>query len=133
MLYEVITHIISASALQWATSLETVCDALQRLNVPLSLALFTCKTFSTLYETAGLKPILRCSDEIETIFKRCFKPEFERARYQLEFDSRRELFRYIKRSGVSGGRNVLGYKEMKALMENYPNNTLEFEVLFIHI
>ncbi len=125
-------HIISASALQWATSLEAVCEALRRFEVPLSLALFTCKTFDTLYKTAGLEPILRCSDEIETIFKRFFKPEFERVTYELEFDSKRELFRYIKRSGVSGGRNVLGYKEMKALMARYPHRTLEFEVLYIH-
>jgi malonyl-CoA O-methyltransferase len=51
--------------------------------------------------------------------------------YKLEFDSVREMFRYIKRSGVSGNRNLLGFKEMKKLMNEYPLNYLEFEVVFI--
>jgi malonyl-CoA O-methyltransferase len=52
-------------------------------------------------------------------------------RYRLAFDSVREMFRYIKRSGVSGNRNLLKYKEMKSLMQNYPLDYLEFEVVFI--
>jgi malonyl-CoA O-methyltransferase len=41
------------------------------------------------------------------------------------------MFKYIKKSGVSGGEKRLGYKEMKVLMELYPLNYLEFEVLFV--
>jgi malonyl-CoA O-methyltransferase len=41
------------------------------------------------------------------------------------------MFRYIKKSGVSGGKKRLGYKEMKALMKHYPLDYLEFEVLFV--
>ena len=41
------------------------------------------------------------------------------------------MFRYIKRSGVSGGVGVLNYREMKNIMKNYPLDYLEFEVLFI--
>jgi malonyl-CoA O-methyltransferase len=41
------------------------------------------------------------------------------------------MLRYIKRSGVSGGRNVLGVTQMRRLMERYPLEYLEFEVLFI--
>ena len=52
-------------------------------------------------------------------------------RYSLSFDSVRDMFRYIKRSGVSGNRNVLTYKGTKRLMETYPLDYLEFEVLFI--
>ena len=56
---------------------------------------------------------------------------FEVLHTTLEFDSVREMFRYIKRSGVSGGRRVLNYAQTKQLMEFYPLNYLEFEVLFI--
>jgi malonyl-CoA O-methyltransferase len=41
------------------------------------------------------------------------------------------MFRYIKKSGVSGGEKQLSYKQMKMLMEKYPLNYLEFEVLFV--
>jgi malonyl-CoA O-methyltransferase len=41
------------------------------------------------------------------------------------------MFKYIKQSGVSGSRKVLGYKQTKKLMREYPVNYLEFEVAFI--
>jgi malonyl-CoA O-methyltransferase len=50
--------------------------------------------------------------------------------YELTFESVDEIFTYIKKSGVSGGRNALSYKQMKNLMKEYPSKTLEFEVLF---
>ena len=52
--------------------------------------------------------------------------------YKLEFEDTREMFKYIKKSGVSGSRNELSYKQIKALMEQYPLNYLEFEVVFIY-
>jgi len=41
------------------------------------------------------------------------------------------MFKYIKRSGVSGGKKQLNYKQMKKIMQNYPLDYLEFEVLFV--
>jgi malonyl-CoA O-methyltransferase len=41
------------------------------------------------------------------------------------------MFRYIKKSGVSGGEKQLSYKETRHLMETYPLDYLEFEVLFV--
>ena len=51
--------------------------------------------------------------------------------YTLEFDSTREMFKYIKKSGVSGGEKKLSYKQTRYLMETYPLDYLEFEVLFV--
>lgn len=124
-------RIYSASALQWADDLDTVFKALQSLNSTVSLAIFTSGTFKTLYEIAGLSPILKSSDEMIEITNRHFDAQFEIVRYVLEFDTVREMFRYIKRSGVSGGRRILDVAQMKALMQNYPLNYLEFEVVFI--
>jgi malonyl-CoA O-methyltransferase len=124
-------RIFSASALQWAEDLEMVFSRIASLKTPLSLAIFTGSTFKTLFETAGIAPLLRGSDEIASLAKRYFNADIEVVRYQLAFDSVREMFRYIKRSGVSGNRNLLGYKEMKKLMESYPLDYLEFEVVFI--
>lgn len=126
-----IDRIYSASALQWADDLDNVFNSICALNSCVSLAIFTSGTFQTLYETAGLSPILKSSDEVIEIASRHFDAQFEIVRYVLEFDTVREMFRYIKRSGVSGGRRVLDFTQTKQLMESYPLNYLEFEVVFI--
>lgn len=124
--------IISASALQWATDLEAIFKNIKRLNTPIALAIFTANTFKTLNETASISSILRSPDEIETLVKKYFSANFELQTYKLEFESTREAFKYIKRSGVSGARRVLNYKESKRLLNEYPLNYLEFEVAFIY-
>jgi len=124
-------RIFSASALQWAEDLDKVFNHIASLKRPVSLAIFSGSTFKTLFETAGVEPLLRSSDEIASLAKHYFKVDAEIVRYRLAFDSVREMFRYIKRSGVSGNRNLLGYKEMKRLMAEYPLDYLEFEVVFI--
>ena len=124
-------RIYSASALQWADDLGRVFEQLSLFNTPLSLAIFTAGTFKTLYQTAGLPPILKSSDDVIEIANRHFTAHYEIVHYVLEFDSVREMFRYIKRSGVSGGRRVLDFGQTKQLMEDYPLHYLEFEVVFI--
>jgi len=125
-------YVFSSSALQWADNLEMVFKNIKLLNTPIALAIFTSNTFKTLNETASLKPLLRDVDEIYKLQKKYFDADFEIVEYKLEFDSTREMFRYIKQSGVSGSRKILNYKQTKQLLENYPINYLEFEVVFIH-
>ena len=125
-------YIFSASALQWADDLDTVFKNIKSLDAPVALAIFSANTFKTLNETASLKPLLRTADEIDELQKKYFNAEFEVVEYKLEFESTREMFKYIKNSGVSGSRKVLDYKQTKKLMQDYPLNYLEFEVVFIH-
>lgn len=125
-------HIFSASALQWAEDLEMVFKHIKTLNAPISLAIFSSNTFKTLNETAGLTPMLRSAEEIDKLQKKYFDADFEVVEYKLEFESTRDMFRYIKNSGVSGSRKVLDYKQTKKLMHDYPLKYLEFEVVFIH-
>jgi malonyl-CoA O-methyltransferase len=75
--------------------------------------------------------LLRSSDEVIAIAEKYLNAQFEVLHTSLEFDSVREMFRYIKRSGVSGGRRVLDFAQTKRLMEAYPLNYLEFEIVFI--
>jgi len=123
--------VFSASALQWSENLEKSFKHIQEFSAPIALAIFTSNTFKTINETADLKPMLRSSQEIEKLQKKYFNAAFELVEYKLEFESTREMFRYIKQSGVSGSRKVLNYKETKKLMREYPLNYLEFEVAFI--
>lgn len=125
-------QIYSSSALQWASDMENVAQSLSDFQASVALGIFTEGTFKTLYETASLSPILKSADDVHRIFKRYFPDaNFELIHYSLEFDNVREMFRYIKRSGVSAGRRVLDYKQTKMLLKEYPSNVLEFEVLFI--
>jgi len=124
-------RLYSASALQWADNLGEVFKKLATLNTPMSLAIFTSGTFKTLYECAGLPPLLKSAEEVIEIANRHFTAHYEIVHYVLDFDSVREMFRYIKRSGVSAGRRVLDFGQTKRLMEMYPLSYLEFEVVFI--
>ena len=124
-------RIYSASALQWADDLDGVLKSLASLNTPMTLAIFTAGTFKTLHECAEVTPLLRSSEEVIAIAEKYLDAQFEVVHYTLEFDSVREMFRYIKRSGVSGGRRVLDFAQTKRLMETYPLNYLEFEIVFI--
>jgi malonyl-CoA O-methyltransferase len=123
-------HVFSASSLQWAEDLDTTLYQISQLNAPVSLAIFTSNTFRTLLETAGISSPLRCVDEVTYLVNQYFHSTIEVVEYELAFESVDEIFAYIKRSGVSGGRNELSYKQMKNLMQEYPSKTLEFEVLF---
>lgn len=124
-------YVFSASALQWAEDLEKVLSEIKKLNAPIALALFSANTFKTLHETAALERVLLPSEEIIKITKKYFNIDVEIIEYKLSFDSVREMFRYIKKSGVSGSRKVLNYKQTKELMQNYPLEYLEFEVIFL--
>lgn len=124
-------RIFSASALQWAADLEHVFSSIKQLKAPVSLAIFTANTFKTLFDTAGLPPLLRSAEEVVALAQKSFDAECEVVNYTLSFDSVREMFRYIKRSGVSGARRALDYKQTKQLMKDYPLDYLEFEVVFI--
>jgi malonyl-CoA O-methyltransferase len=125
-------RIISSSALQWAADLDATLEQIASLGAPVSLSIFTSDTFKTLYDVAGLSPILRDREEVITLLKKHFSGEIEILHYTLAFDSVREMFRYMKQSGVGAGRNVLGYKEMKRLMEAYPLDHLEYEIVLCH-
>lgn len=125
-------RVISASALQWATDLERTFIDIKQLNAPVSLAIFTSGTFKTLHQVASVSALLRSAEEVQQFAEKHFSATIETVRYTLKFDTVREMFRYIKKTGVSGARNVLSFQQTKALMNNYPLDHLEFEVVFIH-
>jgi len=129
--YLTFDRVFSASALQWASDMQRIFFNIAALQTPVSLAIFTSNTFSTLYKTSGLEPLLLSRDKVESLARSFFDAKIDAVQYELAFETTREMFRYIKKSGVSAGRNVLTYKQTKELMHNYPLDYLEFEVLFI--
>ncbi len=124
--------ILSSSALQWSQDLDFTLEQLSKLSKQLHAAIFTSNTFKTLHRTAGVTSPIYSAERLQEALSKYYKSvTFEVHTYTLYFDSVREMFRYIKKSGVSSGEKKLSYKETRSLMKKYPLDYLEFEVLFV--
>ena len=124
--------LLSSSALQWARDLDFVFMQSAKFDIPFYFAIFTSNTFQTLHKQAGIDSPLRSADEVVALASKHLHFSSHIRRYTLSFQNNYEMFRYIKRSGVSGNRQVLSYKQTKSLIESYPLDYLEFEVLFLY-
>ena len=124
--------VISSSALQWSENIEQIIKFTSLLSTNIAFAIFTCKTFKDIYNLSGLKTFLPNAQEVIELTKKYFDIEYEIKTYRLEFEDNISKFRYIKKSGVSGGERKLSLKKTKKLIENYPYDYLEFEVLFLY-
>ncbi len=126
-------YILSASALQWSNDMDALFGNIAKLNFDdFAFAIFTADTFKTVYKTAGIVSVLRDAETVIKLAQKHFSCKYHINTYTLEFESNIEIFRYIKRSGVSGNRGVLSYKQTKELIKNYPLSYLEFEVVFLY-
>ena len=126
-------YILSASALQWSSDIEALFAKIKRLHFQdLAFAIFTADTFKTLHKTARITSPLPSKEQILKAAQKHFDCKSHTQQYRLEFADTMEMFRYIKKSGVSGNRNVLDYKQTKRLIREYPLDFLEFEVVFLY-
>ncbi|MDD5406237.1 MAG: methyltransferase [Sulfurovaceae bacterium] len=124
--------VLSSSALQWSRDLDWTISKLAHIGSSFYGAIFTSNTFKTLHEAASIASPIYPSEEIKKVFDKFYKEaRYDICRYKLYFDTKKELFNYIKKSGVSGGEQKLSYKQTKKLILEYPLDYLEFEVLFI--
>jgi len=124
--------VLSSSALQWSTNLRYTMGKVSSLSDTFYGAVFTSGTFKTLHQTADVKSPIYSPEYVQNRISQYYEHiEFELHQYRLEFNTTRDMFRYIKQSGVSSGERKLSYKETKHLMEAYPLDYLEFEVLLI--
>ncbi len=123
--------VLSSSALQWSKDLSKIIKHLSSITKEINAVLFTSNTFKTIQKiTNTISPILS-EEVIKEAFSKYFSCEFETILYKLEFDNKKDLFDYIKKSGVSGGSNALDFSNAKKLYKEYDLNYLEFEVIFI--
>ena len=123
--------LISSSALQWARDLETLMAHMSLTCKEGAFAIFTDKTFEMIYTMSGLSSFLPNANTLVSLFQKQFTCKHEVKTYRLFFEDNPSKFRYIKKSGVSGGKRRLSVAQTKALIQNYPLDYLEFEVLFV--
>jgi len=123
--------LISASALQWSSDLDATFAMLAPLVEQHYYAIFTSGTFRSLHRCAGVESPIYSTEVLKRSISCYYDATFETLHYTLHFDSVRKMLRYIKESGTSGGDRRLNYTQTKYLLENYPLDYLEFEVLFV--
>lgn len=131
---ELNTHydlIISSSALQWAKDIEAMIRFSSSHAKEVAFAIFTDKTFEDIYRLSGLQTFLPNASALIELCKNYFTCHYEIKQFKLYFEDNLSLFRYIKTTGVSGGKKQLSIAQTKALIHNYPHTYLEFEVLFV--
>lgn len=123
--------VFSSSSLQWSKNLSKIIQTLSRVSNNISMVLFTSNTFKKIFElTNTISPILDLNS-IKKSFDKFYKCEYEVLNYKIEFDNKKKLFNYIKKSGVSGDKKTLSFEKAKQLYINYNLDYLEFEVVFI--
>ena len=122
--------VLSASALQWSKDLKRIVKTLSNISSSINTVLFTSNTFKTIQNITNKKSPILDEETIKESFSQYCDCEFETISYKLEFDNKKDLFDYIKKSGVSGGK-ALSFKDAKKLYKEYSLNYLEFEVIFI--
>lgn len=123
--------IISASAMQWSKDLSKLIRNLSKAADELNCVLFTSNTFKTIQNISKQKSPILDIDTIKNSFSKHLSCQFEVFNYNLEFENKKDMFEYIKKSGVEGGGDKLSFKEAKRLYKEYPLSYLEFEVIFI--
>jgi len=122
--------VISSSAMQWSTNLDYLLYKLSKVTNKVHAVLFTSDTFKKIHQiTRSKSPILN-ETTIKNAFNNNFKSKFEIFNYKLEFDNKKDMFSYIKKSGVSG-KSTLSYTDAKKLYDEYNLNYLEFSVIFV--
>ena len=122
--------VVSSSALQWSKDLDAALGRIADLGRPVALALFCDGTFASLRQAAQTPSPIRGREETISLLAKHFDAHIGELRYRLYFQDKLALFRYIKRSGVSGGRRMLDYGAARRLVREYPHSFLEFEIVY---
>jgi len=124
--------VISSSALQWSLDLDFTLREISYLSNHFYFAIFTSNTFKSLHKVANIESPIYSKDRIYNVLNRYYTVTNSYTQeYKLYFNDVFEMLRYIKRSGVSGGKKQLSMKDIKRVVKKYPLDYLEFEVLFI--
>ncbi len=123
--------VCSSSSLQWCRDLDKTVEMFSEIAEDCIVSVFCDGTFETIYQTCGLNTFLPSYAKVVDIFSKYYDITYKREFYELYFKDNISKFRYIKKSGVSGGKRKLDYKQTKNLIKNYPLEYLEFEILYI--
>ena len=122
-------QIVSFSALQWAEDLGFVFGEIKNLKKDFLLAVFTSNTFKTFHRYLNITSPIYSKEDILSPAK-ILNPKVEILNYKIEFSSPKEMFEYIKFSGVNA-KTKANIKDVKKFLKEFPVNFLEFEIVVL--
>ena len=122
---------ISSSAIQWSPNLDITLYNISKISKEVAFAIFTSGTFSSLHKCANINSPIYSKEHLKEKINIYFNATFEIYQYKLNFNSVYEMLRYIKISGINGGKSRLSIRDIKRLMREYPLDYLEFEIIII--
>lgn len=123
--------VIASSSLQWSKNLPKIFSNISSLTSSFYAALFSANTFKTLHSMLQISSPIYTTEEILKSIKKYFMVDYEVREYKLFFPEKKDMFDYIKKSGVSAGQKRTSIAALRQAMRSYPYNYLEFEVIFL--
>lgn len=121
--------VISSSSLQWSNDIYNLIQNIEKSSKKFALAIFCDGTFKSLRDFFSLKSFLPNKNKLKNFFTNSVS--YETIYYKINFDDNLSILKYIKKSGVSGGRKELSIKNIKTFLQNNKKKYLEFEILLI--
>jgi malonyl-CoA O-methyltransferase len=122
--------IVSSSSLQWSSDIKKILVNIDNYASSYTLAIFCSGTFKSINSFINIDSFLPSRRYLEE-FYRYRDVSIETVEYRLDFEDNQSIFKYLKKSGVSGGKQLLKYRDIKKLIRDYDRDYLEFEVMFI--
>jgi malonyl-CoA O-methyltransferase len=123
--------VISSCSLQWAGDLANLLAAIAKLTDKIALAILTDRTLAVLRELSKSPKQMPSAEFLRSAIAQNFpKAKFQTRSYRAEFADTKELFKYIRESGVGGGEKRLNFAETKRLIAEFPHKYLDYEALF---
>ena len=123
--YEIL---ISSSALQWSKDIGKIFRNLEKLKIPIYLAIFTDKSFRELHEYFGITSPIISTKDILNNSRGYFYEVIEK---KIEFENSRDILKYIKNSGVSGGENRVSNLEIRRFVKLNKTHSLTIEIIYL--
>lgn len=126
-----IDMVVSASSLQWSQDLEWSLEHLSHLAPKAAYAIFTDATFSDILRYLSVpSPIHSATSIIEALLRYYHIRSMRVESITMPFENNRDMLSYIKKSGVSGGRAMLSYRDIKRFIDSYDKRELEFQIIY---
>jgi len=125
--------VISSSALQWSEDLDYTLSNISKLSNKFLFAIFTANTFKTIHQLANIDSPIYPKEYLKNKIDRYFNASYSTLSYKLYFENSYDMLKYIKESGVNGGGKKLSFREIKNIVNNYPYDYLEFEILIVEV
>jgi len=109
--------------------LDFVFQEVNKLKKKFLFTIFTSNTFKSFHNCLNVTSPIYSKEKVLDAAK-ILNPKIEILNYKLEFNSPKDMFRYIKYSGVNVNVRA-NIKNIRKFFKTFPINFLEFEIVVL--